>query len=135
MKEIKAKPNYIFEASWEVCNKVGGIYTVVTTKLPRTLDHYNGNYIAIGPYFLEKAMEEFEEIPPPEQYSVICKNLEQEGITLHFGKWLTKGEPFTILVDFSKNIGLKFIDLADELESLLQVKIDFMPFQRQELSK
>ena len=21
-------PDYIFEASWEVCNKVGGIYTV-----------------------------------------------------------------------------------------------------------
>ena len=25
-------PDYIFEASWEVCNKVGGIYTVLSTR-------------------------------------------------------------------------------------------------------
>ena len=25
-------PDYIFESSWEVCNKVGGIYTVLSTR-------------------------------------------------------------------------------------------------------
>ncbi len=25
-------PDYLFEVSWEVCNKVGGIYTVIATK-------------------------------------------------------------------------------------------------------
>ena len=24
-------PDYLFEVSWEVCNKVGGIHTVVST--------------------------------------------------------------------------------------------------------
>ena len=25
-------PDYIFEVSWEVCNKIGGIHTVISTK-------------------------------------------------------------------------------------------------------
>jgi hypothetical protein len=25
-------PDYVFESSWEVCNKVGGIYTVLSSK-------------------------------------------------------------------------------------------------------
>ena len=29
-------PDYIFESSWEVCNKIGGIYAVLSTRA-RTL--------------------------------------------------------------------------------------------------
>ena len=29
---LKMNPDYIFESSWEVCNKVGGIYTVLSTR-------------------------------------------------------------------------------------------------------
>ena len=49
MKKNLLLPDYLFEISWEVCNKVGGIYTVVSTKA-RTLSQVEGlNAIYIGP--------------------------------------------------------------------------------------
>ncbi|MBU1965263.1 MAG: hypothetical protein KKD24_05545, partial [Proteobacteria bacterium] len=39
----------LFEVSWEVCNKVGGIYTVITSKIPEATKLYGGNYILLGP--------------------------------------------------------------------------------------
>ena len=44
------KADRIFEVSWEVCNKVGGIYTVVASKIRPTQEFYE-NYFLIGPYF------------------------------------------------------------------------------------
>ncbi len=41
--------SYLFEVSWEVCNKVGGIYTVVSTKVPAMQQRFGKNYFAIGP--------------------------------------------------------------------------------------
>ena len=32
MSEIQADLDLLIETSWEVCNKVGGIYTVLSTK-------------------------------------------------------------------------------------------------------
>jgi phosphorylase/glycogen(starch) synthase len=46
---MEAKADYVFELSWEVCNKVGGIYTVLMSKAIRMLDYYK-NYILIGPF-------------------------------------------------------------------------------------
>ena len=42
-------PDYLFETSWEVCNKVGGIYTVISTKALSLVKEHNDNYILIGP--------------------------------------------------------------------------------------
>ena len=47
-KELK-KPNYIFETSWEICNMIGGIYTVLSTKAPLLQHEYGDHYITIGP--------------------------------------------------------------------------------------
>ncbi|MBQ5895770.1 MAG: hypothetical protein IIW75_04270, partial [Bacteroidaceae bacterium] len=41
MKKELLLPDYLFEISWEVCNKVGGIYTVVSTKA-RTISEIEG---------------------------------------------------------------------------------------------
>ena len=43
------RPDYLFEASWEVCNKVGGIHTVVATKALNLKEEYGRNHIMIGP--------------------------------------------------------------------------------------
>ena len=43
------KTEYLFEASWEVCNKVGGIYTVLKTKLKHAVEHFGDRYFLIGP--------------------------------------------------------------------------------------
>ena len=49
MNNIISKPDYIFEVSWEVCNKVGGIHTVISTKALSLVNELRSNYILIGP--------------------------------------------------------------------------------------
>ena len=38
----------------------------------------------------------------------------------------TESSDLDILVEFKENIGIKFIDLADELEQLLGIKVDLV---------
>ena len=54
MAEIKTKPNFIFEVSWEVCNKVGGIHTVISTKASSLKKAFGDNIIYIGPDFSKR---------------------------------------------------------------------------------
>jgi len=49
MNETYKTPDYLFEVSWEVCNKVGGIYTVISTKANTLVNELENNYILIGP--------------------------------------------------------------------------------------
>ena len=42
-------PAYLFEVSWEVCNKVGGIHTVISTKALNMEKEYSSSHILIGP--------------------------------------------------------------------------------------
>jgi len=51
MKESKTTPDYVFEISWEVCNKVGGIYTVLSTQAKALNKIYVDNLVYIGPDF------------------------------------------------------------------------------------
>ena len=45
----KIEPEYIFETSWEVCNMVGGIYTVLSTRSETLYNHFQDKLIFIGP--------------------------------------------------------------------------------------
>lgn len=49
MKKELLSPNYIFETSWEVCNKVGGIYTVLSSRAKTLKDNYQDQLVFIGP--------------------------------------------------------------------------------------
>jgi len=99
-QKIKPKADFLFELSWEVCNKVGGIYTVVKSKASQVSLHQE-NYYLIGPYFVDKVRGEFQEEASPKDFRVIFNKLEKEGIRCHFGKWLIEGEPKAILIDFA----------------------------------
>ena len=57
------RQGYLFEVSWEVCNKVGGIYTVITSKLHEALKIYGDRYILLGPDL--KTNIDFEETDEP----------------------------------------------------------------------
>lgn len=95
------KPKAVFEVSWEVCNKVGGIWTVLTSKAEQMVKQYPENYFLLGPYFADKTKGEFEEEPPADGLKEIFHTIEAEqGLKCHFGKWLIKGEPKIILIDF-----------------------------------
>lgn len=50
----------VFEVSWEVCNKVGGIYSVISSKVGYMQEICD--YVAFGPYFESEAKKEFKEL-------------------------------------------------------------------------
>ncbi|MFO8016315.1 MAG: glycosyltransferase [Candidatus Woesearchaeota archaeon] len=110
-KPKQTKADYLFEASWEVCNKVGGIYTVITSKAALLKEKYS-NYFLIGPYIEEKAREVFMEKKPPAEFRKVFSALAKEGIKCHYGIWQIKGEPNVILIEFSG-----FAAKKDELKS------------------
>ncbi len=98
---IKSKADMVFEVSWEVCNKVGGIFTVLSSKARHMEKQYKNSYYLIGPYFADKVRAVFKEEPIPEHYKEMYDNLKAEGIICHFGSWLIEGEPEVILIDFN----------------------------------
>ncbi len=108
---MKPEADLFFECSWEVCNKVGGIYTVVSSKAQSMLDYYKEKFILIGPYKEENISGAFEEEEMPEFLKKACEEIEKEEIHCKFGKWLIPGTPQTILVDFSK-----FAKKGDEIK-------------------
>ena len=93
-------PHYIFESSWEVCNKVGGIYTVLSTRAKTLQDKLTDKVFFIGPDFWEgKKNPLFKE-----NKTLLAqwrKNaLQNEGLSFRVGRWQIPGEPIAILVDF-----------------------------------
>lgn len=98
--EPKPKADFLIEASFEVCNKVGGIYTVITSKSQLMQSYYKDNYLLIGPYFEDKAKIDLEECQAPEIIKRVIDELKDEGIICHFGKWQIEGEPNVLLIDF-----------------------------------
>lgn len=99
MKKELLLPEYLFEISWEVCNKVGGIYTVVSTKA-RTLSQVEGlNAIYIGPdLWKQKVNPLFTE--DKRLWSAWRKSIENEKFTVRCGYWEIPGRPKVILVDY-----------------------------------
>lgn len=94
-------PDYIFESSWEVCNKVGGIYTVLSTRAKTLQDAMADRIIFIGPdcwhennspYFIEddKVLAEWG------------KHALKDGLKVKIGRWDIPGKPIAILVDFEQ---------------------------------
>ena len=99
MKKELLLPEYLFEISWEVCNKVGGIYTVVSTKA-HTLSQVEGlNAIYIGPdLWKQKVNPLFTE--DKRLWSAWRKSIENEKFTVRCGYWDIPGRPKVILVDY-----------------------------------
>lgn len=92
-------PDFVFESSWEVCNKVGGIYTVLSTRAKTLQDHLHDRIIFIGPdFWSEKESPYFCE---DENLFADWKKLaKDEGLNVRIGRWSIPGEPITLLVDF-----------------------------------
>lgn len=92
-------PDYIFESSWEVCNKVGGIYTVLSTRAKTLQDVLKDRIVFIGPdCWREKESPYFRE--DVKLFKDWKKQATKEGINVKVGRWTIPGEPIAILVDF-----------------------------------
>ena len=91
---------YLVEVAWEVCNQIGGIYTVVRSKVPTMVKQWGENYCLIGPYIFDKMPFEFEPIDTADDcFFRAAVAMRQRGFEVHYGKWLVSGEPKVILIN------------------------------------
>lgn len=109
MSQIKTNSNLLIECAWEVCNQVGGIYTVIRSKIPSIIPEYNDNYCLVGPHIHGNLPPEFQEITDSQIddgaktdiiYSVVQK-LREEGVIVYYGRWLVTGRPRVVLFDLT----------------------------------
>ncbi len=100
MAKEELAPKYIFAASWEVCNKVGGIYTVLSTQAKTLQEKFPNRIIYIGPdFWIGKENPLFKE-----SKRLLAKwrqAARNEGLDIRVGHWDIPGEPIAVLLDFT----------------------------------
>ena len=121
MTEGKLFPDYIFESSWEVCNKVGGIYTVLSTRAKTLQTKMHDHIIFIGPDCWGKQRSPYfqEDASLFTDWKIQAK---KEGLVLKIGRWSVPGNPVAILVDCTQYY-------AQKNELYTQLWEDFQDFQ------
>ncbi|MDO4986592.1 MAG: glycogen/starch synthase [Prevotella sp.] len=100
MTKERFTPDIIFESSWEVCNKVGGIYTVLSTRAKTLQKVLKDKIIFIGPDFWKEQESPYFR----EDNSLLAEwqwAAKEQGLKVRVGRWTVPGEPIAILVDFN----------------------------------
>ncbi|GAB4334651.1 MAG: glycogen/starch synthase [Flammeovirgaceae bacterium] len=89
----------LIEAAWEVCNQVGGIYTVIRSKVPSVVNKWGKqNYCLLGPYVGSSVSAVFEPIHDySDPYGKAVLEMRQRGYEVHYGYWLVSGRPRVVL--------------------------------------
>lgn len=114
MKQEKViKPDYLFEVSWEVCNKVGGIHTVIATKSLFLGKELKKNHILIGPDVWMETEQNPEFVEDQLLFRSWRLSAAEEGLRVRVGRWNVPGNPIAILVDFAQFIPKKDQILTD----------------------
>ena len=108
-KEI-LQPDYLFEVSWEVCNKVGGIYTVIATKALHLQEQLGRRHIFIGPDVWMHRSGNPDFLEDPMLYRSWKAQALTEGLRFRVGRWNIPGKPVAILVDYKQ-----FLPQADDI--------------------
>ncbi|MBC6426642.1 MAG: glycogen synthase [Ekhidna sp.] len=99
-KQKKVQKRYLVETAWEVCNQVGGIYTVIRSKVPAAKDQWDKAYTLLGPYLDESTVTDVELLPPDDSLAgKAVKRMQEMGYHIHFGTWLVSGRPTVVLLD------------------------------------
>ncbi len=89
------------EVSWEVCQQVGGIYTVLRSKAPTIVNQFgDASYCLIGPYNPDVSPAEFEEAAPQGCFGDVVAAMREQGFDARYGRWLITGRPQVVLLDF-----------------------------------
>ena len=99
------KVEFIFETSWEVCNKVGGIHTVISTKALNIVNELGDNYILIGPDVWREDVKNPEFIPDESLFPDWKERAASEGLKVKTGRWNIAGKPIVFLIDFTPYFG------------------------------
>ena len=99
------KVEFIFETSWEVCNKVGGIHTVISTKALNIVNELGDDYILIGPDVWREDVINPEFIPDDNLFADWQRKAVAEGLRVKTGRWNIAGRPIVFLIDFTPYFG------------------------------
>jgi len=103
------QPDYIFETSWEVCNRVGGIYAVLSTRAATMQAEHPDKVVFIGPdfgehsdiYFEAEKVSKTPSIPLKGEDKIRCRVYGYEvEIPIRIGRWRVPGNPIAILLRF-----------------------------------
>ncbi|MGM9785487.1 MAG: alpha-glucan family phosphorylase [Candidatus Cryptobacteroides sp.] len=113
MAKEQIKPDYLFEVSWEVCNKVGGIYTVIATKSLYLSSEFKRNHIMVGPDVWMDTETNPDFIEDPLLYRSWRLQAASEGLRIRIGRWNVPGKPTAILVDFKQFLTVQNEILTD----------------------
>ncbi|NOU47902.1 MAG: alpha-glucan family phosphorylase [Bacteroidales bacterium] len=111
------KPEYIFETSWEVCNMVGGIYTVISSKAKILKEEYGDNYITIGPDVWKETHHNPYFIEDLNLFAEWRQKATQQGLKVRIGRWAIESKPVAILIDFTPLFAQKDVIFASFWES------------------
>ena len=103
MPSVANQIDLLFETSWEVCNKVGGIYAVLSTKARTLGEQFGDKLIFIGPDLWN------EDNPSPyfKERKTLLKQAQQKlqlpwGISIRVGRWDIPGAPQVVLVNWGE---------------------------------
>ena len=108
-KELNPAKSLLLEIAWEVCNQVGGIYTVIRSKVPAAKEIFGDNYCLIGPGIHPDRNAELDPIADStDLLARAADRMRKDGYSVFYGNWLVTGRPKVILFDipndFSQNV-------------------------------
>ena len=108
MNESPEQIDLLFETSWEVCNKIGGIYTVLSTKALTLQNLMKDKTIFVGPDVWTP------ENPSPffTESKTLLKSWRKavslpDGVSVRVGRWNVPGKPIAVLVKFDGMYAVK----------------------------
>ena len=100
IKKVNLHDTILLESAWEVCNQVGGIYTVVRSKITSVIDKWGENYCLLGPLVNKDIDAEFEDITQSKSIiGLAVKAMKKKGYNVRYGRWLVTGRPQVVLLD------------------------------------
>lgn len=95
----ETKKNYLVEVAWEVCNQVGGIYTVIRSKAPAMVEHWGEKYCMVGPFVNKNIQAELEPLDETaDLFGQAAANLKKKGYEVYYAQWLVTGKPRVVLI-------------------------------------
>jgi glycogen(starch) synthase len=99
MPKENSKP-LIIECAWEVCNQVGGIYTVIRSKVPAAVGRWGDNYCLLGPLENDIIGAEFDPIQDmSDPIGRTVEKMRSMGYEAWYGTWLVTGRPRAVLLN------------------------------------
>ncbi|MDA0874724.1 MAG: glycosyltransferase [Bacteroidetes bacterium] len=99
LRSASANPSVrLVEIGWEVCNQLGGIYTVLRSKAPEMVEEWGDRYVLLGPLNRSQAAIEFEEERVGDGFDEAADVLRKQGFEVQVGRWQVSGKPRAVLI-------------------------------------